>query len=143
MRCVSGWFIALLLCFPGLCRRDTFSHLSRWLEEARQNGNKDMVIMLIGNKADLESRRQVSFEEGKTFAANNGLIFMETSAKTAANVEAAFVQTADRIYKNIQSGLYDVENEVRACACVRACLCVWSSLLFPVAMSCCSLMGLK
>ena len=77
--------------------------------------------MLIGNKADLESRRQVSFEEGKTFAANNGLIFMETSAKTAANVEAAFVQTADRIYKNIQSGLYDVENEVRACACVRAC----------------------
>ncbi len=78
--------------------------------------------MLIGNKADLEGRRQVSFEEGKTFAANNGLIFMETSAKTAANVELAFVQTADRIYKNIQSGLYDVENEVCCCA-VFLCAC--------------------
>jgi hypothetical protein len=36
---------------------------------------------------DGAGRRQVSYEEGSTFAANNGLIFLETSAKTAANVE--------------------------------------------------------
>lgn len=42
------------VCLP--CSRETFNHLSRWLEEARQNGNQDMVIMLIGNKADLEAR---------------------------------------------------------------------------------------
>ena len=53
----------------------------------RQNGNPDMVIMLIGNKSDLENRRQVSTEEGERFAKENGLIFMETSAKTAFNVE--------------------------------------------------------
>lgn len=46
-----------------------------------------MVIMLIGNKSDLENRRQVSTEEGERFAKENGLIFMETSAKTAFNVE--------------------------------------------------------
>lgn len=39
-----------------ITRRETFNHLSRWLEEARQNGNPDMVIMLIGNKADMEAR---------------------------------------------------------------------------------------
>ena len=39
-----------------ITRRVTFNHLSRWLEEARQNGNPDMVVMLIGNKADMESR---------------------------------------------------------------------------------------
>jgi Ras-related protein Rab-2A len=53
----------------------------------RQNGNPDMTIMLIGNKCDLDARRQVSFEEGERFAKENGLIFTETSAKTAFNVE--------------------------------------------------------
>lgn len=53
----------------------------------RQNGNPDMTIMLIGNKCDLDARRQVSTEEGDRFAKENGLIFMETSAKTAFNVE--------------------------------------------------------
>ena len=43
--------------------------------------------MLIGNKCDLEHRRQVSPEEGKKFAEEHGLMFLETSAKTAHNVE--------------------------------------------------------
>jgi GTPase SAR1 family protein len=46
-----------------------------------------MTIMLIGNKCDLDARRQVSTEEGERFAKENGLIFLETSAKTAFNVE--------------------------------------------------------
>lgn len=70
-----------------ITRRDTFNHLTRWLEEARQNSNSNMAIMLIGNKSDLEHRRAVSFKEGEQFAKENGLIFLETSAKTAANVE--------------------------------------------------------
>ena len=70
-----------------------------------------MVIMLIGNKADLDARRQVSTSDGQAFASKHGLIFLETSAKTAANVEQAFVKTAAKIYENIQTGVYDVENE--------------------------------
>ncbi|CAM9161161.1 unnamed protein product [Chrysoparadoxa australica] len=94
-----------------ITRRDTFNHLTRWLEEARQNSNTNMVIMLIGNKSDLEHRRAVSTKEGEQFAAENGLVFLETSAKTAANVEAAFIQTAEQIYENIVSGVYDPTNE--------------------------------
>lgn len=37
-------------------RRDTFNHLARWLEEARKHGNPNMVIMLVGNKCDMEAR---------------------------------------------------------------------------------------
>lgn len=70
-----------------ITRRESFNHLTRWLEEARQNGNPNMTIMLIGNKSDLEHRRAVSTKEGELFAQENGLVFMETSAKTAANVE--------------------------------------------------------
>lgn len=94
-----------------ITRRETFLHLTRWLEEARQNANPDMVIMLIGNKSDLEHRRQVSKEEGQRFAKEHNLIFLETSAKTAANVEQAFIDTAEKISKNIQQGIYDVTNE--------------------------------
>lgn len=94
-----------------ITRRETFNHLARWLEEARQNANSNMVVMLIGNKADLEHRRAVSTKEGQQFALENGLVFLETSAKTALNVEHAFIRTAGKIYDNIQSGLYDVTNE--------------------------------
>jgi len=94
-----------------ITRRDTFKHLSRWLEEARQHSQSNMVIMLIGNKNDLEHRRTVSFEEGKAFADANGLIFMETSAKTAFNVEQAFINNAEKIHENILSGVIDVKNE--------------------------------
>uniref|UniRef100_A0A8C6YK25 RAB2A, member RAS onco family n=1 Tax=Nothoprocta perdicaria TaxID=30464 RepID=A0A8C6YK25_NOTPE len=71
-----------------------------------------MVIMLIGNKSDLESRREVKKEEGEAFAREHGLIFMETSAKTASNVEEAFINTAKEIYEKIQEGVFDINNEV-------------------------------
>ena len=52
--------------------------------------------MFNGNveSSDLEARRDVKREEGEAFAREHGLIFMETSAKTAANVEEAFINTA-------------------------------------------------
>jgi len=92
-------------------RRDTFEHVGRWLEEARDNAQGSMVVMLIGNKSDLEHRRAVQYDEGRAFADEHGLIFAETSAKTAENVEGAFVDTAEKIYENILSGVYDVTNE--------------------------------
>lgn len=62
--------------------------------------------------SDLEARREVKKEEGEAFAREHGLIFMETSAKTAANVEEAFIGTAREIYQKIQEGVFDVNNEV-------------------------------
>lgn len=51
-------------------------------------------------------------EEGETFAREHGLVFMETSARTAANVEEAFIDTAKEIYEKIQEGVFDINNEV-------------------------------
>jgi len=87
-----------------ITRRETFNHLKGWLAEVRENSNKEMVIMLIGNKSDLELKRQITFEEGKKFATENGLIFMETSAKTASNVDEAFLETARQIFHKVKAG---------------------------------------
>ncbi|XP_038996108.1 ras-related protein RABB1c-like [Hibiscus syriacus] len=94
-----------------ITRRETFNHLTSWLEEARQHANANMTVMLIGNKCDLAYRRAVSTEEGEQFAREQGLIFMEASAKTAQNVEEAFLSTASKIYKKIQEGVINISNE--------------------------------
>lgn len=47
-----------------ITRRETFNHLSAWLEDAREHANENMTVMLIGNKSDLASKRAVSVEEG-------------------------------------------------------------------------------
>ncbi|KAK9664053.1 hypothetical protein RND81_14G016500 [Saponaria officinalis] len=101
---------AALLVYD-ITRRETFNHLASWLEDARQHGNGNMTIMLVGNKCDLARRRAVSTEEGEQFAKEHGLIFMECSAKTSQNVEDAFIKTAGTIYKKIQDGVLDVSNE--------------------------------
>ncbi|CAK9202117.1 unnamed protein product [Sphagnum jensenii] len=94
-----------------ITRRETFNHLASWLEDARQHANSNMTIMLIGNKCDLAHRRAVSIEEGEQFAKENGLVFMETSAKTAHNVENVFINTAAKIHHKIEEGIFDVSNE--------------------------------
>ena len=71
-----------------------------------------LLIKYFLFQSDLEARREVRKEEGEAFAREHGLIFMETSAKTAANVEEAFIGTAKEIYQKIQEGVFDINNEV-------------------------------
>jgi len=94
-----------------ITQRHTFNHLTSWLEDARQHATSNMVIMLIGNKCDLAARREVQKEEGEAFAREHGLVFMETSAKTSANVEEAFINTAREIYTKIQEGVIDASDD--------------------------------
>lgn len=54
------------------CRRESFKHLPRWLEEARQFGKPDLVFALVSNKCDLAHKRQVQASEGQAFADENG-----------------------------------------------------------------------
>ncbi|GMH24696.1 hypothetical protein Nepgr_026539 [Nepenthes gracilis] len=81
-----------------ITKRQTFEHIPRWLEELRSHADKNIVIMLIGNKTDLEDQRAVSTEDAKEFAEKEGLFFLETSALEATNVETAFVTILTEIF---------------------------------------------
>lgn len=91
-----------------ITRRDSFEHVTQWLQEARNNADPDLVITLVGNKCDKAAERQVSYEEGHSFAHTNGLYFLETSAVTGHMVDEAFTVTARLVYqKNMQSQGYE------------------------------------
>ncbi|KAG7550180.1 Small GTP-binding protein domain [Arabidopsis thaliana x Arabidopsis arenosa] len=79
-------------------RRQTFDHIPRWLEELRNNADKNIVIILVGNKSDLEDQRAISMEDAKEFAEKEGLFFLETSALNAVNVESAFSTVLTEIF---------------------------------------------
>lgn len=75
----------------------SFQSVGKWLEEIRQHRDPTIDLMLIGNKSDLESSRSVDIGSAKTFAENNKMLFMETSAKESTNVQAAFEALIERI----------------------------------------------
>ncbi|KAH0463213.1 hypothetical protein IEQ34_007795 [Dendrobium chrysotoxum] len=64
--------------------------LNENLRELQKHGSPDIVMALVGNKADLHENRRVSAEEAVEYAEKNGMFFIETSAKTADNINQLF-----------------------------------------------------
>jgi GTPase SAR1 family protein len=71
--------------------QDSFERAKTWVKELQRQGNPNIVIALAGNKLDLVENRKVSTQEAMEYSDENGLLYMETSAKTAANVNELFV----------------------------------------------------
>jgi len=81
-----------------ITKQQTFKNAERWLMELRENAAPNIVIMLVGNKADLRHLREVPTEAAKEYAETNSLSFIETSALDATNVELAFQNILTEIY---------------------------------------------
>ncbi len=67
--------------------RGSFTNVSRWIEDVRVERGSDVVIMLVGNKTDLSEKRLVSTDDGERKAREDGVLFMETSAKGGYNIK--------------------------------------------------------
>jgi len=94
---------ALLLLYD-VTNKTSFDNIRAWLGEIREYAQDDVVILLIGNKADAGSERVVRREDGERLAREYDVTFMETSAKSGQNVELAFHAIA-RELKNRQDGI--------------------------------------
>ncbi|URE28083.1 ras-related protein [Musa troglodytarum] len=82
---------------PLIIIQATFARAKKWVQELQAQGSPNTIMALAGNKADLLEARQVSAQEAETYANENGLFYMETSAKTAINVTDIFYETAKRL----------------------------------------------
>eukprot|EP00064_Thunnus_orientalis_P011180 superscaffoldBa00001588_g11210 len=88
----------------GFTCRDTFARAKNWVKELQRQASPNIVIALAGNKADIANKRAVELQEAQTYADDNSLLFMETSAKTAMNVNEIFMAIAKKLPKNDPQG---------------------------------------
>lgn len=93
--------------------RESFENVSKWLQELNESGERGIQIMLLGNKIDLDSARQVSTAEGSKVAESREALFMEASAKTNQNnsvadaFERLIVEIMNRVEIDERSQTYD------------------------------------
>lgn len=105
-----------------MTNRDSFTALDSWLEDARCLASPDVVVVLVGNKIDLEEYREVSYMEASQYANENGLIFVETSARTGEGVSEAFLTGARSILTAIETGK-EIYASFLWCRCSHGVLC--------------------
>lgn len=103
--------IGAILTFD-ITNRESFQQLGSFISETSSCASQNLVLVLVGNKSDLDSKRQVSREEAEGFAASHGLTYIETSAKTNENVDHCFTSLAEQVMGRIQSGQINPTDEV-------------------------------
>ena len=90
---------------------DSFNNVSSWIEDCKNYSPKNVYIVLVGNKSDLEDRRQIPTEKGQEIADKYGIAFFETSAKTGDNVVKIFEESVKEIARRIDRDFYDFNDE--------------------------------
>ena len=122
--------IGALLVYD-ITKKSSFEHLQKWLDSVKENSSKNIKIILIGNKIDLEDKREVTFQEGEEFAKKNDLFFLETSAKNFININESFNKLTEEIYQNIEvledeeksknsikiDDIHSIVNQNKSCRC--------------------------
>lgn len=91
--------------------RKSFESIQNWMEEVKCEAPSTVQIILVGNKCDLEDQRAVTRDEGQELAQKEGIIFMETSAKTGDGIEEIFRKAAEDICDKIEKNYYDLNSE--------------------------------
>lgn len=77
--------------------QESFEHIEEWMSEVDRYANENTTKLIVGNKADLVDQKQVAEEDARKFAEKLGISLIETSAKTATNVDSAFLTMAKEL----------------------------------------------
>ncbi|KAJ3435809.1 ras and ef-hand domain-containing protein [Anaeramoeba flamelloides] len=78
---------------------ESFERVDDWIKDVKEFVKDEILLILVGNKVDLEDRRKISTESGQNFANENNMLFYETSALTGSNVQEIFKKCAKKSYK--------------------------------------------
>ncbi|KAG0371171.1 hypothetical protein BGZ54_009530 [Gamsiella multidivaricata] len=80
-----------------ITNRNSFMNTAKWIDDVRAERGTDVIIVLVGNKTDLNEKRQVTAEEGEKKAKEFNIMFIETSAKAGHNVKTLFRKIAQAL----------------------------------------------
>ncbi|XP_053203397.1 ras-related protein Rab-8A-like isoform X1 [Panonychus citri] len=86
----------------------SFENIKNWVRNIEEHAASDVEKMILGNKCDIEDKRQVTKDRGEQLAIEYGIKFMETSAKTSINVEEAFVTLTRDIKRKMEKKLVGI-----------------------------------
>ncbi|PRD23088.1 UNVERIFIED_CONTAM: Rab8a [Trichonephila clavipes] len=88
----------------------SFENIKNWIRNIEEHASTDVEKMILGNKCDVNDRRQVSKERGEQLAIEYGIRFMETSAKNSINVQEAFLSLARDIKTKMEKKMVTYSN---------------------------------
>jgi small GTP-binding protein len=94
-----------------ITNRLSFEDIQIWIDDCTKQTAKSVLLLLVGNKSDLSSKREVTYDEGKAFAQSHNMLFFEASAKTGENINEIFTKSVSQIAKNIKNNVYDLESD--------------------------------
>jgi small GTP-binding protein len=94
-----------------ITEKDTFHHVESWIKECKKVAPETILFVLIGNKNDLDEKRDITYDEGKNFAQKHNMLFFETSAKNGNNIDEIFKESVEYINNNIKEGKYDLTDD--------------------------------
>ena len=92
--------VTIAIMVYSIIKKETFENIKKWVSRVKDLSKENSIFFLVGNKSDLDSQREVTFSEGKTYGNENFKFFVETSSKSEYNVDILFKEIAIYLYEN-------------------------------------------
>ena len=101
---------AVAMVVYDITKEESFEHIQSWLKDCEDLAPKTVLLVLVGNKSDLEDQRVISKERGENLAKEKNMLFFETSALNGNGIEAAFQKSIEAVDQKIRSGFYNLSD---------------------------------
>jgi Ras-related protein Rab-1A len=96
-----------------ITNKNSFDKVREWISEIEKNNNLNPIIMLIGNKKDLDFKRAISYDVAKELADNLNIIYYEVSAMKNINIDECFNHLAQELYNDYEKKQKDIEKDIK------------------------------
>ena len=114
---------AALIVFD-VTNNESFKNTKRWINELRKHADKNIIIVLVGNKIDLLKLDDIFYVEAETFAEKESVLFRKSSAKSGEYVDEVFTDTFKTIIESYKdqkevenSNIISLANPSKDCLC--------------------------
>ena len=101
-----------IICFD-VTKKESFDSVSYWINELKTNVEESIVILVCGNKIDLEDQREITFDQASKLAENNSALYAETSAANGSGIDRMFQLAISNLLQRSPSGVSTPQNSIK------------------------------